>query len=179
MMNRCWLLAFMLAVLALALPEKAEAQTVLFRQVIGSGATAASSPEHLLLGTIGQTIIGRVTSSTHTGALGFWYTYPHAYTTSVREEYIANSFGSAGAIQVAPNPVVDETRISVTIPAAGDVTLKVYDNLGRERLTLIDGSRPAGTIALQLNARNLPTGDYVLVLFTGGARSVAPLRVLN
>jgi hypothetical protein len=168
------------AIVALMLAPAAHAQTQLIRQVIGSGATAAIGPQHAIAGTIGQTIIGRSTSSTHTGYLGFWYTYPNPNNPlAVREEYSTGLTGAAAAVRVAPNPVVDVATVNVTLPTSGKVVLELYDGLGQQRLELIDGHREAGTLTVQLPARDLESGDYLLVLIAGGTRSASPLRIVR
>ena len=169
-----WLLA---AVTALLVPLCARAQPQIIRQVVGSGAVAAASPTHAIAGTIGQTIIDRSTSSTHSALLGFWYTYPFGSTTSVRDEYV--STGTSASLRVAPNPVVANAIISLTLPNAGDVELALFDTRGSERLRLIDGWRESGTSNIELAARDLESGDYVLVLVAGGRRSATTIRVIK
>jgi hypothetical protein len=169
--------ALVAAALALTLVVSAEAQQII-RQVIGSGATAAIGPQHAIAGTIGQTIIGPVASSSHRAWLGFWYVYPNPNNPlAIREEFSAVT--GAAAVRVAPNPVVDVATISVTLPSSGRVTLALYDGLGQQRVELIDGHREAGTITVQLPSRDLESGDYLLVLITGGTRSASPLRVIK
>jgi photosystem II stability/assembly factor-like uncharacterized protein len=43
-----------------------------------------------------------------------------------------------------PNPFNPTTRIEYTLPAAGEVSLKVYDALGNEIKTLLDETQPGG-----------------------------------
>lgn len=167
-----------LAVLAFA--PTASAQTQLLRHVIASGAVASASPTNIMVGTIGQTIIGRSASSSHVGFLGFWYTYPRQVGPgAVREEYSNAVTGASAAVRVAPNPVVDVANVTVSLPRGGDVHLALYDGLGQERMRLIDGTRPAGTTTVQIPARDLESGDYLLVLVIGGERSATPLRVIK
>ena len=90
-----------LALLALALAPAARGQTQIIRQVIGSGASAMAG-DHLLAGTIGQTIIGRSSSSSHIGYLGFWFTYPNPNNpNAVREEYSNAVTGMAASVPFA------------------------------------------------------------------------------
>jgi hypothetical protein len=168
-----------LAVLALVLAPAARGQTQIIRQVIGSGASAMAG-DHLLAGTIGQTIIGRSSSSSNVGYLGFWFTYPNPNNpNAVREEYSGAVTGMAARVKVAPNPVVDVATVNVALPTSGMVTLAVYDGLGQQRLELINGWREAGTVTVQLPARQLESGDYLLVLIAGGQRSASPMRVIK
>jgi len=59
-----------------------------------------------------------------------------------------------------PNPFNPETVISYTIPAAGPVTLKVYDSYWREITTLVDAEKQAGTHDVRFNGADLPSGTY-------------------
>jgi len=171
---------FLLILFALVASGPAlEAQTQIIRQVIGSGASAMAG-DHLLAGTIGQTIIGRSSSSSHIGYLGFWFTYPNPNNpNAVREEYSNAVTGMAASVRVAPNPVVDVATVSVVLPASGDVQLGVFDGLGQQRLELINGWREAGTVTVELPARKLESGDYLLVLIANGTRSASQMRVLK
>ena len=173
------LVALALVLTAYAIAPAARGQTRLIRQVIGSGAVAGISPTHIVAGTIGQTIIGRSTSSTHTGSLGFWYTYPMPSQPGGSEVYLGGVTGAASTVRVAPNPVIDVASINVMLARSGDVKLALYDGLGQERMRLIDAWRSAGTTSIQLPVRELESGEYLLVLLTNGERSVTAMRVIK
>ena len=103
-------------IVAAACIGSAQAQVQLLRHVIASGAVASASPQNLLVGTIGQTIIGRSASSSHVGFLGFWYTYPFpANPNAVREEYSPGINGASAAVRVYPNPVVDVATVTLAL----------------------------------------------------------------
>ncbi|MBI5726537.1 MAG: T9SS type A sorting domain-containing protein, partial [Ignavibacteriales bacterium] len=59
-----------------------------------------------------------------------------------------------------PNPFNAETRISFSLPSAGNVSLKIYDVLGRELSILIDEYREAGNHQYNFTASNLSSGVY-------------------
>ncbi len=59
-----------------------------------------------------------------------------------------------------PNPFNPTTTISYSIPELSNVSLKVYDVLGREVATLVDEEKPAGNYQLRFNAGNLSSGVY-------------------
>jgi acetyl esterase/lipase len=60
-----------------------------------------------------------------------------------------------------PNPFNPTTIISYQIPGTGFVTLKVYDVLGREIKTLVDGIKKRGKYKVQFNESSLPSGVYI------------------
>ncbi len=63
-----------------------------------------------------------------------------------------------------PNPFNSTTTVTYTLPAAAQVSLKLYDLSGREILTLIEGIRQVGVHTTMLNGTNLPSGLYLLRL---------------
>lgn len=65
-----------------------------------------------------------------------------------------------------PNPFNPSTKISYQLPNAGNVTLQVYDILGREVATLVDKYKNAGSYEVEFNANNLPSGVYFYQLKT-------------
>lgn len=71
-----------------------------------------------------------------------------------------------------PNPFNPTTEITYQIPAAGYVSLKVYDMLGREVALLINENKNAGYYNITLNAGNLPSGVYFYKMSSGNYSSV-------
>jgi hypothetical protein len=54
-----------------------------------------------------------------------------------------------------PNPFNSSTVISFQLPVISNVTLKVYDILGREVATLVNEEKPAGSYEIQFTANGL------------------------
>jgi hypothetical protein len=59
-----------------------------------------------------------------------------------------------------PNPFNPSTEINFTLAKSGNVTLKVYDSLGSEMETLVDGFMNSGKHSVKFNAKGLTTGIY-------------------
>jgi hypothetical protein len=66
-----------------------------------------------------------------------------------------------------PNPFNPTTTISYQLPVASQVSLKVYDVLGREVMTLVNGKQEAGVYNLSLNGATLSSGIYFYRLQSG------------
>jgi hypothetical protein len=66
-----------------------------------------------------------------------------------------------------PNPFNPSTVISYSIAKAGNVTLKVYNMLGQEVATLVNGYQAASSYDVNFNASSLSSGVYLYELRTG------------
>ena len=66
-----------------------------------------------------------------------------------------------------PNPFNPSTTISFSIPKAGYVTLKVYNALGQEVVTLLDGFRKAQNYNIKFDGTGLASGVYLYRLEVG------------
>jgi len=76
-----------------------------------------------------------------------------------------------------PNPFNPATQIDVTLRHDADVTLDVYDRLGRRVARLFEGRLHTGTRAFRFDAAQLPSGTYLAVLRAAGV-PVATRRML-
>ncbi len=64
-----------------------------------------------------------------------------------------------------PNPFNSSTRLTYSIPQAGEVTLKLFDVAGRKVAVLDDGVQQSGTYSRVLEAGDLPSGLYLVRRF--------------
>jgi len=78
---------------------------------------------------------------------------------SIPTEYILN--------QNYPNPFNPSTTIKYEIPEISLVSIKVYDVLGSEVVTLIDEEQTVGSYEVEFNATELPSGIYFYKLYAG------------
>jgi hypothetical protein len=80
---------------------------------------------------------------------------------SVRNEKQHGIVNQFALHQNYPNPFNPQTNISYSLPRASSVTLKVYDILGREVMSLIKSERESeGIHNVTFDATNLPSGVY-------------------
>ncbi len=66
-----------------------------------------------------------------------------------------------------PNPFNPQTSIDFSLAQTGYVSLKIYNMLGQEVMTLIDGVETAGSHTTTFNATNLPSGTYFYTMKSG------------
>lgn len=94
------------------------------------------------------------------------------------EDEIPNSFNLN---QNYPNPFNPSTVINYQLPASGHVTLKVYDLLGREVVTLVNGYENAGTHNAQFSIVNsqLASGIYFYRLQAGSYISTKKMVLIK
>ena len=66
-----------------------------------------------------------------------------------------------------PNPFNPSTNVRFSVPNAGDVSLKVYDLVGHEVMTVVNGYKAAGNYVETINASGLASGIYFYTLRAG------------
>lgn len=82
----------------------------------------------------------------------------------VKENVVVTDYNLA---QNYPNPFNPSTLINYSIPSRSNVTLKIYDMLGREVRTLVNATQEAGSYDVSFNASGLASGLYVYTLEAG------------
>lgn len=78
-----------------------------------------------------------------------------------------------------PNPFNAQTTIAFDLPKTGDVSLKLFDLLGREVETVLQEHMNAGTHTFNYDAAALPSGVYFVRLEAGGFQSTHKLLLLK
>jgi hypothetical protein len=78
-----------------------------------------------------------------------------------------------------PNPFNPTTTISYQIPKQSLVTLKVYDALGREVETLVNGVEQPGQKSVNFNSGNLSSGVYYYKISAGDFTEMKKMVVLK
>lgn len=79
-------------------------------------------------------------------------------------ESVVTEFGLA---QNYPNPFNPETNITFSLPAASNVSLRVFNLIGQEVATLVNGAQTAGTHVVSFDGSNLTSGVYIYRLDAG------------
>lgn len=78
-----------------------------------------------------------------------------------------------------PNPFNPTTSISFSLPVSGKVKLRVFDLLGKEITSLVDGNFEAGTHKVTFDASNIPSGMYLYRLESGSYIATKKMTVLR
>ena len=112
--------------------------------------------------------------------------YIEKYSTSV-ESNLSEVPSSFYLSQNYPNPFNPETVISYKLPVEGQVSLKVYDVLGKEVAALVDESKPAGSYnsifppgrAGEIHYSQLPGGIYFYTLRVNGWQQTKKMLLLK
>jgi len=92
-------------------------------------------------------------------------------TENIPKEYVLH--------QNYPNPFNPVTKISYEIPVKSQVTLKVYDMLGREVARLYEGEREAGRYEAEFNGMRFSSGVYFYKLEAGSYTAVKKLLLVK
>jgi hypothetical protein len=66
-----------------------------------------------------------------------------------------------------PNPFNPSTRINYFVPQESFVSVKVYDFLGREVMTLVNETKATGSYEIVFDASNMPSGTYFYTMIAG------------
>ena len=111
-----------------------------------------------------------------------WGTIQHAFgaTLAVNEgrQTVPSGFSLA---QNYPNPFNPSTIISYQLPVAGNVSLRVFDILGRESALLVDEFQRAGLkrVRFDIQKYGLSSGIYYYTLQSGSFRSTKKMVILK
>jgi len=84
-----------------------------------------------------------------------------------------------GLSQNYPNPFNPSTRIDYNLPVDTKVSIKVYDNTGREVANIVNTSQSAGYYSVQFNSENLSNGVYYCKMVAGDFSMVKKMLLLK
>lgn len=102
----------------------------------------------------------------------------HGTVTIVqREEEVP--LGDFTLYQNYPNPFNPSTMFRFELPEDEHITLKVFDMLGKEVATVVNGFRQKGYYEEQFDASSLPSGMYVYRLTAGSHSSSMKMMLMK
>ncbi len=104
------------------------------------------------------------------------YNGSYSYSSVVDVDVSPTQFELA---QNYPNPFNPSTTINFTIPQSSVVTLKVYNTLGQEVKTLINGNMESGVHSISFDASDLNSGIYFYKLEAGQFSDVRKMTLIK
>jgi hypothetical protein len=90
-----------------------------------------------------------------------------------------NAERSYELIQNYPNPFNPNTMVRYSIPQRNFVSLKVYDLLGNDIVTLVNEKKSAGSYEVEFSATGLPSGIYLYQLQTNSSTETKKMLYLK
>ena len=78
-----------------------------------------------------------------------------------------------------PNPFNPNTQIKFQVAKSSQVTLKVYDVIGREVAVLVNEVKEPGTYEVSFNAKDLSSGIYFYKMVAGNFSSVKKMNLMK
>jgi hypothetical protein len=82
-------------------------------------------------------------------------------------------------LQNYPNPFNPTTKIKFDLPKQGFVSLKVYDVLGKEVASLVNGVKNAGSYIVEFSGANLSSGIYYYRITAGEFTQVKKMVLIK
>ena len=80
---------------------------------------------------------------------------------------------------VFPNPIRDRAQLTYAVPNEAEVSIAVYDLLGRRVARLVEGRKEAGVHRARLDAGRLASGRYFVQMQAEGVRKTRSLTVVR
>ena len=78
-----------------------------------------------------------------------------------------------------PNPFNPQTIITYSLPDAGSVTLRVFNVIGQEVATLVNGVKGAGHHQVVFDASGMSSGLYLYLIQVNGFTASRRMLVLK
>ncbi len=78
-----------------------------------------------------------------------------------------------------PNPFNPSTMINYQLPINSEVSLKIYDILGREVATLVNGQKSPGKYGVKFDGSHLSSGIYICRMIAGDYFSAKKIMLLK
>ena len=159
------------------LQQPAEAQFVVPHTVFGMGGPRLSDSSYRVIGTVGEPVIGATSSSSYISEVGFSSLARHLITST--EDSPDNLPTKYRLQQNYPNPFNPTTKMRYELPKRSNVSLKIYDILGRQVAVLVDEEKAAGRYEVRWDAGGIASGVYFYRIRTGNFVETKKLILLR
>jgi len=78
-----------------------------------------------------------------------------------------------------PNPFNPITKISFDVPEKNNVTIKIYDVIGRLIKVLLNETKDAGSYSVTFDGTNLPSGIYYYEIEAGNYTAAKKMALIK
>ena len=141
------------------------AQVQMKTSVVSSGASFMSTGNLLLKGSVGQAIIGNVSTTQRNIAQGFWNTY--------RSQFVVNtSSPQVSFVKFYPNPVQAKAYVKLNYESEDFSTIKIVDVQGK--IVYFDNILIQGATEIELDIAHLAEAFYFLHLTGNKVNAIIP-----
>lgn len=154
------------------------AQYQMHGSAISSGGGPSSGTSYSLGSTLGESLTGPSSNTANRLYTGFWYVLSQNAVSGIEEG--ENGLPKEYKLeQNYPNPFNPSTVIKYQLPFSGQVTIKIYNVLGKEVATIIDGEKEAGYHQIEFSGAKLASGIYIYRLETANYISVMKMILMK
>ncbi|MBK6537003.1 MAG: T9SS type A sorting domain-containing protein [Ignavibacteria bacterium] len=115
----------------------------------------------------------------HQGTNVYKLNVVYTVITSISENTLTGIPDKFSLGQNYPNPFNPSTKIRFDVPNSGNVSLKVYNELGKEVSTLVNSFRNAGSYEINFDASALSSGIYFYSLESNGLTSTKKMLLVK
>ena len=136
------------------------------KEITGISATLAKNEHYVLTGSVGQPLIGRLSSSDFEVRGGYWEI---AGILSKVNDYRGNELESFFLGQNYPNPFSDYTIIPFTLTKGTEIRIILYNSGGVMIKELINEQLVSGEYEYEINTNYLLPGTYYYCITVGNA----------
>ena len=148
------------------------------KTVLDAGGGTASSASYQVKDAIGQPgLVGTMTSDSYQASAGFFA--GSLEVTGIEDMEISEKPKSFQLYQNYPNPFNPETTIQFDVKDPCEVSLVIYDLLGRQLTVLVKDHYNPGAYTVTFNASSVPSGIYIYRIQMGEYQSVQKMILLE
>ena len=104
----------------------------------------------------------------------YHYTSPHVVGIKNVNNEVPNNYSLS---QNYPNPFNPTTTINFSIPSSNNVSLKIYDIVGNEVMTVVNGFKQAGSYSVNIDASRLSSGVYFYTITAGNFKDTKKMML--
>ena len=180
-----FLLLFLLGT-GLALHEHTEEKNTARKNVFSNGGAVLTNEHYRIIVTVGQPFISVTDASSNEPRVGFWHviTQRQYNALDVVSETLSELPAEFHLLQNYPNPFNPQTTLRYDLPERSEVVLTIYDILGRQVRTLVQGVEEPGYRSVIWDGTNdlgqqVSAGVYLYQINAGAFTQIRKMVLLK